>query len=248
MSRYYDVEVVRIEPLTQHAWRVDVRRVDGEAFTFRAGQFLMMWFEHEGQRKNRSYSVAGELAPGVSAETLELCIALVDGGIGSQIVAQWEVGSTFTVSGPHGRFMLRDGEASDLVLVGTGTGIAPYRSMKPQLEAALSAGRRVDLIFGARDEAQFLYGAEWRELAARFEHFTYWRCADEAADPDAWAADGGVVGRVQVALDAIAERSADSVYYLCGNPAMVEDVCARLLAAGVERAAIRREAYVSPVM
>ncbi len=248
MGRYYEVEVTHIEMLSSHARRVDIRRVDGEAFAFRAGQFLMMWFEHKGKRQNRSYSVAGPLVPGEVAETLELSIALVDGGLGSAIVADWVVGSTFTASGPHGRFVVRDDDTQSLVLVGTGTGIAPYRSMIPQLTAVLQAGRHVDLVFGARDEEQFLYGSEWSALDEQFEHFTYWRCADEAKDPAAWTAAGGVAGRVQVALDQIEDRTAEAVFYLCGNPMMVEDVKERLQARGIERARIRTEAYVSPTM
>ena len=64
MARRYDVRVVHIEELTEHVRRVDIVREDEEPFAFRAGQFLMMWFEHEGKRLNRSYSVAGQLAPG----------------------------------------------------------------------------------------------------------------------------------------------------------------------------------------
>ena len=249
MGRYYEVEVVHTEMLSSHAKRVDIRRVDGEPFAFRAGQFLMMWFEREGKRLNRSYSVANAIA-GEPCSTLELCIALVDGGIGSAIVRDWVLGSTFTASGPHGRFILRDGEEIDLVLVGTGTGIAPYRSMIPQLTALLEAGRRVDLVFGARDETQFLYAMDWRALEARYDNFTYWRCADAANDPEEWVAAGGIDGRVQLALDRIAARSAGApaVYYLCGNPAMVDDVRERLQAHGVDRAAIRLEAYVSPML
>ena len=248
MARRYEVEVAHTQMLTSHTKRVDIRRVDGDEFAFRPGQFLMMWFEHDGKKLNRSYSCAGQMTPGEPVKTLELCIAIVDGGTASAIVAGWEPGDTFTVSGPHGRFILRDGEERNLVLVATGTGIAPYRSMLPQLEQLLEAGHCVDLVFGARDEGQFLYDDDWRAAAQRHAKFTYWRCADEAADPEAWAADGGIVGRVQVALDAIGDRAHDAVFYLCGNPAMVEDVKERLAQHGVERKDVRTEAYVSPVI
>lgn len=245
MGRYYDAEITHTEMLTEHAKRVDIRRVDGEPFDFRAGQFLMMWFEHDGKRQNRSYSVAGTLDG--PTDTLELCIAIVDGGIGSSIVAGWKVGDTFTISGPHGRFCLR-GNEENLVLVGTGTGIAPYRSMIPQLGELLEAGHNVDLVFGARTEGEFLYDDDWSALGARFDNFNYWRCADAANDPDAWSAGGGVVGRVQVALDQIGGRTENATFFLCGNPAMVEDVKQQLSDRGIERKQIRTEAYVSPVV
>lgn len=246
MGRYYDVEVRHTEMLTPHAKRVRIRRTDGEAFRLRPGQFLMMWFEHDGKRHNRSYSVAGPIVSGEPTEELELCIALIDGGIGSALVRAWEVGSSFTVSGPHGRFILREDDP-DLVLVGTGTGIAPYRSMLPQIVKRLEGGQSVDLVFGARCEEEFLYDEEWRALADEYDNFRYWACADAAIDPDGWAAGGGIVGRVQVALTEIGCPD-ETVFYLCGNPAMVEDVKELLEQSGVERRAVRTEAYVSPTV
>jgi ferredoxin-NADP reductase len=246
MGRYYEVEVVDTEMLTPYARRIDIRRSDGEPFGFRAGQFLMMHFEHEGKRLNRSYSMANPLPPGETCETLELCIALVDGGLGSAIVREWAPGSTFTVSGPHGRFVLREKETQNLVLVGTGTGIAPYRSMIPQITSAIAAGRTVDLLFGARDTDQFLYDDEWRELAASFDRFTYWPCASDPSDPAAWRTRGGTVGRVQVALEELEYETDETLFYLCGNEHMVDDVKQRLGDADVPRRHIRTEAYVSP--
>ncbi len=245
MGRYYDVEVVRVDELTPHHRSIFVKRADGDDFSIRAGQFLMMHFEHDGKKLNRSYSVSNPVPVDGPVEELELCVALVEGGIGSQIVAGWEPGDTFTASGPHGRFILRPGEDVDLVLVGTGTGIAPYRSMIPSLELALDAGRQIDLVFGARSRDQFLYDAEWKELAAAHTNFNYWRCASRDPDPAAWEDGGGIVGRVQHALDRI-ETSEDAIFYLCGNPAMVEEVTERLQADGRDRRSIRTEAYTSP--
>lgn len=246
MSRYYDVEVIGTHALAPHVRRVDVRRVDGAPFRLQGGQFLMMHFEHEGQKMNRSYSVASPVPLDGTLDMLELCIALVPGGIGSSIVEGWTNGSTFTASGPHGRFILRPGETQHLVLVGTGSGIAPYRSMLHGIEDALDSGRHVDLVFGAREEERFLYDADWRRLAGHHVGFTYWRCASRARDEEAWAADGGVVGRVQSAIERMDFDAVNTLFYLCGNEQMVEDVSASLKRRGVDPKAIRTEAYVSP--
>lgn len=246
MGRYYEVEVTRADMLTPYTRRIDVRRRDGEPFAIRAGQFLMMHFEHDAKRLNRSYSVANPITPGETSPSIELCIALVDDGLGSAIVREWDAGSSFTASGPHGRFVLRDGESQNLVLVGTGTGIAPYRSMIPQITSAIAEGRSVDLLFGARDRDQFLYDDEWRKLDASLDEFSYWPCASAPSRPDEWEASGGVVGRVQVALDRLEYETSNTLFYLCGNEHMVDDVKRRLAEADVPRRQIRTEAYVSP--
>ena len=248
MSRYYEVEIISVRELAHNVRRVDVRRTDGAAFAIRAGQFLMMHFERDGKKLNRSYSLASKVPVEADLHVLELCIALVTDGIGSNIVRGWKIGDRFTASGPHGRFILRPGETQDLVLVGTGTGIAPYRSMVPQLELALDAGRRVDLIYGARAADDFLYDDEWKHLVAQHINFEYWRCASRVTDPDAWTAAGGLAGRVQRAVERLTYDAENTLFYLCGNETMVRDVTEDLLARGVPRKAVRTEAYVSPMV
>lgn len=245
MARKYEVEIVAISEIATDVLDIRIRRVDGEPFVFMAGQFLMIHFEHEGALMKRSYSVASVPDPGHPTEELELCIALVPGGIGSALVASWKVGDTVTASGPHGRFILRPGETQDLVLVATGTGIAPYRSMKSELRAAVQQGRRVTLIFGAPVAERLLYDAEWRELAADLDGFEYLACLSRADDVD--PAAGQRKGRVQVGLREIDVDVDNTLFYVCGNPDMVEEVMTLLQERGFERRSIRTEAYVSPI-
>jgi ferredoxin-NADP reductase len=64
------------------------------------------------------------------------------------------------------------------LLIGTGTGITPYRSMLPQLERLIAdRGIEVVLMFGARNPAELLYGDEFRAFAARHpSHFRFVPC------------------------------------------------------------------------
>lgn len=244
MAKRFEATITDTWMLTEHVKALRLGRADGEEFKVYPGQFFMMHFEHGGSSLNRSYSAANR-AIERSVDELELSIALVEDGIGSEIVERAKVGDTWLLSGPHGRFVIR-GEPEHLVLVATGTGIAPYRAMMGQVEDLLRSGARVDLVFGVRQEEEFLYADEFTSTAGQFEGFHYHACCSRPVDAHGHESAGGRVGRVQVALDAFDYSPETTVFYLCGNEEMVDDMKERLLAEGFDRRGVRTEAYVSP--
>ena len=76
-------------------------------------------------------------------------------------------GGTIDASGPYGRFCLMPADANQrYLLIGTGTGVTPYRAMLPQLEALIAQRDiQVVLLFGARTPVELLYGDEFRAFA-----------------------------------------------------------------------------------
>jgi sulfite reductase (NADPH) flavoprotein alpha-component len=67
----------------------------------------------------------------------------------------------------NARFRLPADPARDVIMVGPGTGVAPYRGFLQQREAQGATGRNW-LVFGARHfESEFLYQAEWQEAARK---------------------------------------------------------------------------------
>jgi sulfite reductase (NADPH) flavoprotein alpha-component len=65
------------------------------------------------------------------------------------------------------RFRLPADPAGDVIMIGPGTGVAPYRGFLQQREAQGATGRNW-LIFGARHFAsEFLYQVEWQEAVRR---------------------------------------------------------------------------------
>ena len=64
---------------------------------------------------------------------------------------------------PNTRFRLPADPARDVIMIGPGTGVAPYRGFLQQREAQGATGRHW-LVFGARHFAsEFLYQAEWQD-------------------------------------------------------------------------------------
>jgi sulfite reductase (NADPH) flavoprotein alpha-component len=68
---------------------------------------------------------------------------------------------------PNERFRLPADNARDLIMIGPGTGVAPYRAFLQHREAQGATGRHW-LLFGARHFAsEFLYQLEWQEARRR---------------------------------------------------------------------------------
>ncbi len=130
------------------------------------------------------------------------------------------------------------------LLVGTGTGVTPYRAMLPQLEKAIAErGVEVVLLMGARTPEELLYGDDFRAFADRHPAFRFVPCFSREL-PEAPHADVRH-GYVQQFLPEFAPSAEGDIAYLCGNPNMVDATFDALKDAGLPIPLIRREKYVS---
>ncbi len=203
-----------------------------EDFTFIAGQFVSFSDHVNGKKVTRAYSIASS----PHGTIFELCLNRVKEGKLSPRLFDMQVGDTIEMQGPLGYFVLRN-PVSDSVLVATGTGIAPLRSM---LKAHLThdTGHQFTLIFGVRYERNLMYREEFEILASQHPNFRFWPTLSRP-EPG-WT---GRTGHVQQhLLEAIGDRR-DIDVYICGLKLMVDDVRARLKDLGFDRKHIIYEKY-----
>jgi len=227
-------------------------RDDGQPLDFIPGQFVQVHFHYaDGTPTRRSYSLATihdhALGPG---EAVEIAVSYVPGGAATALFEGLDAGDRIDASGPYGRFCLMPADANRrYLLIGTGTGVTPYRSMLPQLERLIAErGIRVVLLFGARTPAELLYGDEFRAFAARHPaQFRFVPCFSRELPAPGAPQDHADVrhGYVQQFLSEFAPDPAGDIAYLCGNPNMVDACFESLKQAGLEVKQIRREKYVS---
>ena len=242
MAKWKEAVIRRIEqrsPTVRSYW---LELPDRERLDFRPGQFLTLDLPISERRRDRwrSYSIASAPDQGNQAE---LCVVHLPGGRGSTyLFEEAQVGTTLLTKEPGGVFTLPERRLDyDVVMICTGTGIAPFRSMLH--ERLPREDRRFHLIFGCRRPADLLYRDELAELAARYPHFTYTAALSRElpADAPAFETVEGYVHRVYE-RDYASPR-ADVRFYLCGWSQMVDEAHARLLALGYAEEQIVQELY-----
>ena len=227
------------------------RRGDGQPLDYVPGQFIQVHFAYaDGRAARRSYSLATIHDHALGAgETVEIAVSYVPGGAATALFEGLPIDGTIDASGPYGRFCLLPADANHrYLLIGTGTGITPYRAMLPQLEALMrERGVEVLLLQGARNPGELLYGEEFRAFADAHANFRYIPCLsrDLPEAGSALAHEDVRHGYVQNALAEFAPDAQGDIAYLCGNPNMVDACFEALKAANLPVPHIRREKYVS---
>lgn len=167
----------------------------------------------------RAYSIGSSPAVG---DHFEFYIAIVPNGAltsrlatikpGDRIFSQPKVTGTFTLEGIP--------EDHNLVLVSTGTGLAPFMSMV-RTPSTWTTGRRITVVHGVRYPQDFAYADELSSYATAREGFTYLPIASRA--PESFT---GRKGRVQALFERgeIELNPTKDHVFLCGNPAMIDDL------------------------
>ncbi len=247
MANPFPLRLVGSRMLAPSVRHLDFARDDGLPLDFVPGQFIQVHFNYaDGTPTKRSYSLATmhdhALGPG---ESVQIAVSYVPGGAATALFAALDEGQQIQASGPYGRFCLGAADQNRrYLLIGTGTGVTPYRAMLPQL-AQLMAARDLEvvLLFGARTPEELIYGDDFAAFADEHPRFRFVPCFSrelpDAAHPDVRR------GYVQDALAEFAPDPATDIAYLCGNPNMVDASFEALKAAGLAIPAIRREKYVS---
>jgi ferredoxin-NADP reductase len=229
-TTWYDAKVINIQPVSPNTRRFWVEIPELEAFQFKAGQFVTMDLPIGEKRLQRwrSYSIAS--APSESNQ-LEFCIVRLDGGKATEYLFDHiTVGSTLRFKGPDGAFVLPEAIDHDMVMVCTGTGIAPFRSMLQHIAQENIPHRKLHLIFGTRQVEGILYQSEFLELQKQLPNFHYSVALSREPnlDPANYPFDiqSGYVHSFY--LNAYATPRSDVKFYLCGWQNMVDEAVLNL--------------------
>lgn len=238
-------------------------RCNDPSFTFKPGQYGTVII-NETTKRQYSFVSSPEMLP-----IGEFVIDTTPMGEGSQYFLHASVGDTFHMMAPFGKFQLSE-NSKKKVLVATGTGIAPFRSMlrnaifnsqfsiynknqnsniQNQKQTTIN---HQELITKNQDLRSTTYSLYW---GLRHEEDMYWQ--DEikgflgqltgfqyflciSKPGDNWV---GLRGHV---TEHVLENEKDfinSEFYLCGNKAMVEDLTGALKRRGVGEENIKTDVF-----
>jgi len=183
---------------------------------YHAGQYIE-FILRDGSR--RSYSMAN--APHTQGDKpwVELHIRHMPGGkFTDQVFSTMKEKDILRMEGPFGSFFLREDSDKPMVLLASGTGLAPIKAIIEEMQFKATT-RSAVLYWGCRGKAD-LYLHEWAlEAAAQMPNLTYVPVLSEPKPEDQWTGRTGFVHHAVMAD--LPDLSAHQVY-ACGAPIMVE--------------------------
>lgn len=209
--KVFTAKVRKIERPAPNVAVIHLRLPIGRRAIFQAGQYLRVLMS-DGDSRN--YSMAN---PPQKNDEVELHIRHVPGGRFSEdILARLDKTSTLDLELPYGEFSLSDASDRPAILIATGTGFAPMKSIIEN-NIRLGSTRPLHLYWGANTEAD-LYLIElargWAETHAWFS-FT-----PVVSNPSPqWSGRTGLVHR---AAQADHPDMSGLEVYACGAPVMIE--------------------------
>jgi CDP-4-dehydro-6-deoxyglucose reductase len=212
--RMLPCRVQKIERLADDVMVLYLRLPANERLQFLAGQYIEFLLK-DGSR--RSFSMGN--APH-DDELLQLHVRHVAGGqFTDHVFGKMKERDILRLEGPLGTFFLREDSAKPIVLVASGTGFAPIKSI---IEHALHKGvtRPMALYWGGRRPKDlYMHPLPLRWSSEHAQSFRYVPVISDPLPEDAWTGRTGFVHRA--VMQDFPDLSGHQVY-ACGVPVMVD--------------------------
>jgi len=232
--RFYDAKITKIVSLSDTVKHFVLQYAPEADTNFIAGQFMQVHLEKEGKPHKKSYSIAS--SPSLP-KSIELCIKKVEGGYVSTWFFGLKEGDVIHTSLAYGVFTVKEPWQNNIVLVGTGTGVAPLRGMIQRLYEQ-GCTKDIWLIFGNRYESDILYNDEWRALEKRHKNFHFIPTVSRGKD---WKGETAYVQDIVKRVFAGKNEGYD--FYGCGLVPMCQQLKSALLEMGIPKERIHFEQF-----
>lgn len=194
-----------------------------EEIEFQAGQYVQ--YHVPGFDEPRAFSLCNSSN---DKKIVELNISLVpDGEATPWIHKNVKVGARRKISGPYGRFFVRETANKPMIFFAGGSGLSSPKSMiLEQLENG--SKQEITLFHGARNEEELYYADLFKDLEQKYENFTYVPVLSDEDTPS-WEGKKGFVN--DAAKEFFENDFSGKKAYLCGPPPMI-DACITTLMRG----------------
>lgn len=233
-TRTLSARVEKIDKVSHDVAVLSLKLLPNEQFKFLAGQYIDI---HTRSGKKRSFSLANAPHEG---SPLELHIRHTPGGeFAAYVWNEMKEREILRFTGPLGSFFLREDSQKPIILIATGTGFAPIKSM---LEHAFQQGitRKIVLYWGARNLAEIYQLALPQQWQVEHANFSFIPVLSEPAGQDQWQGRTGMVH--EAVLEDFGSFAAYQVY-ACGAPVMVEAAHEAMTARGLPQDEFYSDAF-----
>jgi CDP-4-dehydro-6-deoxyglucose reductase len=178
-----------------------------------AGQYVII---EVGEGQNRAYSMCDR--PDIDT-SFEILVDHRPNGIGTNFLRNLKFGQVINFVGPLGQFYINpETDAQAIVLVATGSGVSPFKSMITDQLQLKNSSRPLTLIWGMRHDEDFFWLEDFYDIARSYSQFNFIPTVTQPSD--IWDKN---VGRV---TDLIKDTqfTPQTDFYLCGRGEMIDEV------------------------
>ena len=233
--------VARLERLAPDVMRLTLQLPASDTLQYHPGQYVDILLP-DGQRRSYSLATAPHQLLESGAPRMQLHIRQQPGGrFTGHVFGGMKEKEILRIEGPYGSFYLREDSPKPIVLLASGTGMAPIQAMLEHMQF-MGITRDVALYWGGR-RPQDLYLDGWvREQLGKMSHLRYVPVISDALPEDQWRGRTGLVHAA--VLQDCPDLSGHQVY-ACGVPAMVDAARAEFTAhAGLPEDEFYADAFV----
>jgi CDP-4-dehydro-6-deoxyglucose reductase len=216
-----NAEITELQWLSADVIRVVLALPAETAFDYLPGQYLAVASD---DRKHRCFSMAAPSSGGL----LELHVRhWPAGGFSHWLAEGARIGDRIRIDGPYGNFVWRSQDSAGVILLATGTGIAPIIAMLTSTLADPDARAPIRLYWGVRRHAELYRALLFRRWEKQHPRFAFVPVVSRRDDTDSeWPS----AMRVQdIALAEVTTLRGVDVY-ASGSPDMVKDAREKFLA------------------
>lgn len=216
-----------------------------EKFKYRAGQYLNVEVDVNGEKLRRAYSLCS--CP-LTDDQLTVTVKRVDGGrVSTKLNGPLQLGQTLMVMPPEGRFTpeIKADNKKQYFLFAGGSGITPMMSIIRTVLKAEPASC-ITLVYANRNKNSVIFKNELDELAKSEKNRIDVVYSYDSADMFWFGLKGfltadGVRKQVQKY-----GRGMQAEYYICGPAPMMETVKNALLGMGIDKETVHIEYFTAP--
>lgn len=226
---------VAIKKITQATPTIKVLELDlnGQEFTYKAGQWVDCYAEIDGERKIVGYSLAS--SPNQEG-SIEVAVKESDNPVTMFVHETAKVGDTLYIEGGQGPIYYEESKGDRVVLIGAGIGVAPLMGMFRLID---EQGRgAATLIQSASTVDELVYYGEAKDRAEKSERLSYHATVTKESPKDDIHH-----GRVDETLLEDIGVDYDSLFYLSGPGGMIPELEKVLQDRGVPESRILYEVW-----
>lgn len=212
-------------------------KYDKEKFHYKPGQSVLLFPEQGNQALRHPFSIASS----PTENWLMLSTKVRHESPYKTRLDALRPGDKVTLMGPGGQFTLPEQVEGQIVLLGGGIGITPFRGIiKYATDNQLP--HKITLLYSNRTPEDIVYTQDWEKFQSQNPNLTIIHTITKPEESQKeWK---GHIGKIDAKLvHEYVPNMERAVFYVCGPPSLVSDLTSVLTGMGVDPSRIRAENF-----